>query len=112
MTELIFADGIGSITVVGGTVRLDLVVLEPQSDGGRPKPVLSQRLILPIEGFTAAARHIQEAGEAIKKIEPRMGGAPLATEPVEKSSELIAARTIEIPEAEARKISSPPRPFP
>jgi len=89
-----------------------LIVLEPESDGTRPKPVASNRLILPVDGFMAAARHIQDAAEAIKKIEPRPTAAPLTAPPPEKPSEVVAARSIEIPESEARKTSSPPRPFP
>ncbi len=53
MSNEVFTDGIGEITVTGPTVRMDLVSLSPtERDGsGNPKPVFRQRLIMPIESF-------------------------------------------------------------
>lgn len=105
MKDLVFADGIGSITVVGATVRLDLVLLEPPADGspGRPKPVAQQRLVMPIEGFLAAARHIGDAAEAIKKLEPTQSGAP----DIPKLGSAASASAPQMPEAP--KPAAPPK---
>ena len=45
MVEQIFSDGIGSIAVIGGTVRIDFMVLSPNPlinryEMRRPRPVL------------------------------------------------------------------------
>lgn len=71
MSEQVFADGIGPIVVVGGTVRLDFVTLVPDEGeaGSRPKPVVQHRLFMPTEAFLIAAKRFAEAAEAISKLE-------------------------------------------
>jgi hypothetical protein len=71
MSEQVFADGIGPIVVVGGTVRLDFITLVPDEgeSGARPKPVVQHRLFMPTEAFLIAARRFSEAAEAIAKLE-------------------------------------------
>jgi hypothetical protein len=56
MTQEVFADGIGEITVTGPTVRLDLVSLSPseRDADNNPKPVFRQRIVMPIEAFMNA----------------------------------------------------------
>lgn len=81
MSEQVFADGIGPIVVVGGTVRLDFFTLVPdESDSAaRPKPVVQHRLFMPTEAFILAARRFAEAAEAIAKLD--RGQTPAAAAP-------------------------------
>lgn len=83
MSEQIFADAIGPIVVVGGTVRIDFVTLvpDPNEAGGRPKPVFQDRLIMPTEAFLTAARRFTEAAEAIAKLERAPAAPPNAERP-------------------------------
>ena len=63
MDDQIFSDGIGAISVVSGTVRLDFVTYSPtHKDGnGQPAAIFQQRVILTTEGFVRSAGKIQEA---------------------------------------------------
>ena len=56
MSEEIYADAIGEITVTGSVVRVDLMTMavKEKDDQGRLKPAFKQRLIFPIEGFAHA----------------------------------------------------------
>ena len=65
-----YSDGIGSIAVIGNTVRVDFVVLSPEElDGeGRPKPVTQQRIVMPLDAFLRASDKIQEAAQAIARL--------------------------------------------
>lgn len=56
MSEEIFADAIGEITVTGSVVRVDLMTMavNDRDEEGRLKPVFTQRVIFPIEGFAHA----------------------------------------------------------
>lgn len=86
MSEQVFADGVGPIVVVGGTVRLDFITFVPEEgeNSSRPKPVVDHRLFMPVEAFLMAARRISEAAEAIAKLERDKGPArtAAATAPV------------------------------
>lgn len=69
MDDQCFADGVGTITVIGSTVRFDLVVLSPTEidENGRATAKFRQRVIMPVEAFLHSARKFQEAAEAIAK---------------------------------------------
>ena len=73
----IFADSIGAIRITGSVVRIDFVTLSPAQDAGRsPKMVFSHRVVMPLDGFLAAAGKMQEAEQALTrrgavKAEPR-----------------------------------------
>ena len=56
MSEEVFADAIGEITVTGNVVRVDLLTMavNEKDDQGRLKPKFKQRVIFPIEGFAHA----------------------------------------------------------
>ena len=56
MSDEIYADAIGEITVTGSVVRIDLLTMgvDEKDDHGRLKPKFKQRLIFPIEGFAHA----------------------------------------------------------
>lgn len=52
-SEVIFADGIGEITLSGGMVRMDLVTLVGSQNDKNNKPHLetTQRIVMPPDGF-------------------------------------------------------------
>lgn len=56
MSDEIFADAIGEITVTGSVVRVDLLTMavNDKDEQGRLKPKFKQRVIFPIEGFAHA----------------------------------------------------------
>lgn len=53
MSDERYADAIGEISLVGPTVRIDLVSLShsEKDDKGQPKPVFRQRIVMPVDGF-------------------------------------------------------------
>lgn len=67
MGDQVYSDGIGAISVIGGTVRLDLVVLSPteREANGQPKTVFLQRVVMSLDGFQRSAIKIQEAMQAL-----------------------------------------------
>lgn len=74
----IFADSIGAIGITGSVVRIDFVTLSPAQDAmGSPKMVFSHRVVMPLDGFLAAAGKMQQAAQALTrrggaKAEPRL----------------------------------------
>lgn len=83
MSDEIFVDGIGEITVTGSVVRVDLMTMavNDRDDEGRLKPQFKQRVIFPIEGFahaTEAMLHmrnqLEERGVLTRKdtLEPQV----------------------------------------
>ncbi len=78
MNQELFADGIGEITVSGSIIRIDFVSLSATDKdiSGHPKPVVRQRIIMPLDGFANAAdlmskavKGLEEAG-AIRRTPP------------------------------------------
>lgn len=65
-----FFDGLGNITVIGSTVRLDFVTFSATEtdDKGRPQAVPAQRVIMSIEGFARATEKMQETAQALAKM--------------------------------------------
>ena len=63
MSDEVYSDGIGEITVSGTVVRVDLVSLSPteRDANGSPKSVFRQRLIFSIEGFANSVGVMQKA---------------------------------------------------
>lgn len=53
MNKEIFADGISAVHVTGNLVRIDLMTVQPhlKSDTGQPVVDISNRIIMPLEGF-------------------------------------------------------------
>jgi hypothetical protein len=70
LDDQIFSDGIGTITVIGGTVRLDFMSLSPteRDANGQPRPVFRQRIIMSVDGFLRSSAKVQEAVQALSKI--------------------------------------------
>ena len=63
MSDEVYSDGIGEITVSGTVVRVDLVSLSPteRDANGSPKSVFRQRLIFSVEGFANSVGGMQKA---------------------------------------------------
>ncbi|MBX3596586.1 MAG: hypothetical protein KF874_03345 [Rhizobiaceae bacterium] len=53
MADELYTDGISEITVTGPIVRIDLMSLSAteRDARGNPKPVLRQRIIMPVDAF-------------------------------------------------------------
>lgn len=53
MNREIFADGVSAVHVTGNLVRIDLMTVQPQlkNENGQPVVEISQRIIMPLEGF-------------------------------------------------------------
>jgi len=69
MEEQIFCDGIGRIAIIGGLVRLDLFTYSPtETDAnGNPRPVLSHRIVMGMDGFMHASEKVVEAVQVIQR---------------------------------------------
>jgi len=61
MEEQVYADDVGTITVTGPIVRFDLMIQSAtEKDAqGKPKLVVQQRVIMPIDAFLRAAQKMQ-----------------------------------------------------
>lgn len=108
MDDQIFSDGIGAITAIGGTVRLDLVNFSPtEKDAkGQPALVFRQRVIMSTEAFLMAADKIHEVAGALAK----SGMRPRAEAPAaERAAQPIPA---EKSVAQTPPPSPPGTPFP
>ncbi len=93
MDDQIFSDGIGTISVIGATVRVDYVALSPteREANGQPKAVFRQRIVMSVDGFLRSAAKVQEAVQALSK----MGAAPQ----VQSWNEPAVARPEDVPSA-------------
>jgi hypothetical protein len=63
MSNELYADGIGEITVTGTIVRIDLMSLSAteRDANNNPKPVFRQRVIMPVDAFANAVDLMQKA---------------------------------------------------
>lgn len=61
MSDELFADRFGDISVTGSTIRIDLVSLSPteRDENGQPRPRFRQRVVLPLEGFLQSHEMMQ-----------------------------------------------------
>ena len=77
MDKELFSDGISRISVIGGVVRADLITLSPPEtdSGGQPRPILTARLVMGIEAFMRSAEKMQEAVQAILKVQQQVAKA-------------------------------------
>ena len=73
MEQQFFCDGIGRISVIGGVVRLDLFTYSPtETDAnGQPRPVLSHRIMMGMDGFVRSSEKVVEAVQAITRTRPQ-----------------------------------------
>ncbi len=69
MQQELYADGIGEITVSGSVVRIDFVSLSATEKDihGRPKPVIRQRVVMPLDGFANAADLMAKAVKGLEE---------------------------------------------
>jgi outer membrane biosynthesis protein TonB len=72
MEHQIFCDGIGRISVIGGVVRLDLFTYSPtETDAnGQPRPILSHRIVMGMDGFLRSSEKVMEAVQAMTRPRP------------------------------------------
>lgn len=70
--DQVFCDGLGAISVINGTVRLDFVALSPtEKDAtGKPAAVFRQRIIMGLDGFLQAGEKIGEVMPLLAKRTP------------------------------------------
>ncbi|RDJ03365.1 hypothetical protein B5K05_26405 [Rhizobium phaseoli] len=63
MSDELYADGIGEITITGTIVRIDLMSLSAtdRDANNNPKPVFRQRIIMPVDAFANAVDLMQKA---------------------------------------------------
>ncbi len=63
MSNELYTDGIGEITVTGTIVRIDLMSLSAteRDASNNPVPVFRQRIILPVDAFANAVDLMQKA---------------------------------------------------
>jgi hypothetical protein len=103
LNEQLFSDGIGSIAIVGGIVRIDLVVLSAteKDAGGHPKAVFQQQIVMGAEAFLRSTEKMHGAAQALAKLAAQQLDAPKqATErqapepdrPISASPETTAKR--------------------
>jgi len=61
MNEQIYCDDVGAITVTGPIVRFDLMIQSAteKDSSGKPKLVVAQRVIMPIDAFLRATTRMQ-----------------------------------------------------
>src|SRR5260221_9613356 len=87
--DQIFSDGIGTISVIGGTVRLDFVALSPteREANGQPKAVFCQRIVMGVDGFLRSASKVQEAVQALSKMGATAPQTPSWSEPVPRTED-------------------------
>lgn len=68
MVDEKYIDGIGEIVATGMVVRFDLLAIDPTTRGkdGKMKPVLRQRVVMPLDGFVQA---VEKLGRSIPQLE-------------------------------------------
>jgi hypothetical protein len=62
MDQEIFADGISSIVLEGGVMRIDLMSIIPgqRDKDSKPQMAFRQRIVMPVEGFINSYKIFQE----------------------------------------------------
>ena len=63
MNDEVYSDGIAEITITGPIVRIDLMSLSPTERDAKnnPKPVLRQRIVMPVDAFANSVELMQKA---------------------------------------------------
>jgi len=69
MSNEIFSDSIGEISVTGSVVRIDLVSMSPteRDENKVPKPVLRERVVMPVEGFVQSFTLMAQVMQQLEK---------------------------------------------
>jgi hypothetical protein len=82
MEQEIFADGIGSIVLEGGVMRIDLMSVAPgqRDKDNKPQMAFRQRIIMPVEGFINSFKIYQDVIRQMEQsgliTRPRAGTSP------------------------------------
>ncbi|MBU6444546.1 MAG: hypothetical protein KGR48_11610 [Alphaproteobacteria bacterium] len=109
MEQQVFADGVGTITIIGQTVRFDLVVLSPTEKNatGQPEPVFLQRVVMGTDSFLSSLQRWQSAAEALGRLST--APAPTSTETQASAPQPASTPYVNEPPAETPTVR---RPFP
>jgi hypothetical protein len=83
MEQQIYCDGIGRISVIEGMVRLDLYSYSPNETdaNGSPRPVLSHRIVMGLDGFLRSSEKVVEAVKVISQSRQQKVPAPAQPQP-------------------------------
>lgn len=83
MSTQLFSDGVGSITIIGGVVRIDLVTLSPteKDANGQPKAVFQQQIVMGAEAFLRSTEKMHGAAQALAKMAAQQAMPPKAADP-------------------------------
>lgn len=108
MEQQIFADGIGRIAIIDGIVRLDLVTHSATENGadGKPRLVLTSRVVMGADQFLRATEKIVEAARAI--VEQRQNPRASAAAP-QAAAAALAQTPAPAPEQANRPQPVPPQ---
>lgn len=119
MDEQVFVDGIGTISVIGGTVRLDFISYSPteKDASGQPTAVFRQRIIMGTETFLHSADKIREAAQTLAARINRTEPVPLTSAPPPSQSATLTAvptdsRPMQEPRPETAAKAPTKPPFP
>ena len=65
-----FADGIGAVTVIGSTVRLDFMIYETahKDRNSPPEARFQHRIIMSLEGFLQSVEKLSETAKTLSKL--------------------------------------------
>lgn len=69
MTQEIFADAVGEVSLTGSVVRVDLVSLSAteRDANNKPQRVFRQRIVMPIEGFLQSYALMSQVVQQLEK---------------------------------------------
>jgi hypothetical protein len=116
MEHQIFCDGIGKISIIEGMVRLDLYSFSPNEidANGNPRPVLSHRIVLGVDGFLRSSEKVVETVKLISQHRQQQAvpaAAPAPQRPPQPQPQAVAPRPPQ-PQAASVPQPAPPPPVP
>jgi hypothetical protein len=112
MEQQIFCDGIGRISIIGGVVRLDLFTYSPtETDAnGQPRPILSHRIVMGVDGFMRSSEKVLEAAQiATRARQQGEAPQPAPQQPAPQSQQPVPLRVAPTPPP-PQPPASPPQP--
>lgn len=117
MSQELYSDQIGEITVTGSVVRIDLVSLSAtqRDEQNQPKAEFRQRIVMPLDGFIRSFRLMAQvvkqlggrdtgqakAAESSAQAAAPAGEPPAAASVLDKRSEPLPAQAIARPAGRA-----------
>ena len=115
MEQQIYCDGIGRISVIEGMVRLDLYSFSPSETdaNGSPRPVLSHRIVMGMDGFMRSSEKVVEAVKMISQARQQQPRPPQQAQPQQPQAVAPAPRPPQPQAAPAPQPAPlPPQPAP